>query len=252
MVAALHLIYAPAQDARSFPGIRYHGRHQMGQSGVKRHVHHFRIYQDELQFIRAKLHEHGRYDAVHAHGLAVSDGSGYQQVRHDGQIADDRMPVVIYPQSQGELLICRQKVRRFQYVLNRGCFMAVPVYTRASQKRTGPVDGQLAGLVCSHRREMIQELKGRAMVVAPLGIPGAGILGHIVNGFIGSAAVLAGIAGFFRTFVKGMESFICSFRMAGAFVAGQFPDAGIAASAVFAIIVTHSCNQYVFYVCTSF
>ena len=124
--------------------------------------------------------------------------------------------------------------------------MAVPVYTRASQKRTGPVDGQLAGLVCSHRREMIQELKGRAMVAAPLGIPGAGILGHIVNGFIGSAAVLAGIAGFFRTFVKGMESFICSFRMAGAFVAGQFPDAGIAASAVFAIIVTHSCNQYVF------
>lgn len=130
--------------------------------------------------------------------------------------------------------------------------MAVPIYTRASQKRTGPVDGQLAGLVCSHRREMIQELKGRAMVAAPLGIPGAGILGHIVNGFIGSAAVLAGIAGFFRTFVKGMESFVCSFRVAGAFVAGQFPDAGIAASAVFAIIVTHSCNQYVFYVCTSF
>lgn len=49
---------------------------------VRLHFHHLGVHENEAEFIRAELVEHGKNHAVHANGFTGTGGTGYKSVGH--------------------------------------------------------------------------------------------------------------------------------------------------------------------------
>ena len=102
LVAALHLIDAPAQRIGGVFHVGDHFRQQVRNSFVDRQLEHFRVDHNETHIFRLRLVEHAEDHGVDANRLTGTGGTGHQQMRHFRQIGYYRIASDVFAQHHGE------------------------------------------------------------------------------------------------------------------------------------------------------
>ena len=77
--------------------------HQVRHLAVLGQFEHLRVDHDHLDLVGPARHEQAEDDRVHAHRLAGAGAAGDQQVRHLGQVVDERLAFGILAQKQRQL-----------------------------------------------------------------------------------------------------------------------------------------------------
>ena len=102
LVAALHLGHAPVQAVGRLPHVGDHGRQQVRDAFVDRHLEHLRVDHEQAHVARLGLVEQAQDHRVDADRLARAGGAGHQHVRHLGQVGHHRVADDVLAQAHGE------------------------------------------------------------------------------------------------------------------------------------------------------
>ena len=102
-VAFFHFGHTPVERLAGFAHIGNHRTEQVRDAVVNAQLQHFRIDHDEAHFIGCGFEQNRHNHAVYAYRLARAGHTGYQQVRHFRQIADNRHAGNVFAQCYGEL-----------------------------------------------------------------------------------------------------------------------------------------------------
>ena len=81
----------------------HHGGGEVGEAVVNLQLDDFRVDHHEAQFLRRKTEEQRGNDGVDADRLARAGGTGDEQVRHLGQVGDDRLAVDVLAECERNL-----------------------------------------------------------------------------------------------------------------------------------------------------
>ena len=103
LIAVLHLLHHPAQREQCFLGISDDRQSEMRQFLVILHFHDLRIDHDETQFVWSKTTEQTGDDAVDADRFTTASGTSDEQMRHCGEITNDRLAIHVFTKSDGQL-----------------------------------------------------------------------------------------------------------------------------------------------------
>ena len=88
--AALHFGHGPLQGARGLLGLGHHGHIEMRQTVIARKLDALGVDHDQANVLGKGAHEQGRDDGIDHHRLTRTGRTGDQQVRHLGEVGDDR------------------------------------------------------------------------------------------------------------------------------------------------------------------
>ena len=100
--ATLHLGHGPLQSARGLLGLGHHGHIEMRQTVIARKLDTLGIDHDQANVLGKGAHEQGRDDGIDHHRLTRTGCTGDQQVRHLGEVGDDRRALRIAADGQLE------------------------------------------------------------------------------------------------------------------------------------------------------
>ena len=100
--AALHLGHSPLQSARGLLGLGHHGHIEMRQTVIARKLDALGVDHDQANVLGKGAHEQGRDDGVNHDRLTGTCGTGDQQVRHFGEVGDDRRALGVTADGQLE------------------------------------------------------------------------------------------------------------------------------------------------------
>ena len=98
-VAVFHFLDRPFQTENRFGRIGNHRRQQMRNAVVNRKLQHFRVDHDQFAFIRPHPVQKRQNHRIHTHRFARTGGTGYQQVRHFGQIGINVFAADVFAQN---------------------------------------------------------------------------------------------------------------------------------------------------------
>ena len=102
LVAALHLGDAPAQRVGGLLHVRHDRREQVWNALVHREFQHLRVDHDQPHVLRRALVEQRQHHRVDRGGLARAGGAADQQVRHAGEVGDDRIAADVLAEHERE------------------------------------------------------------------------------------------------------------------------------------------------------
>ena len=102
LVAAFHLIHAPAQGVGGVFHVGDHFSQQMWNTFIDRQFEHFRVDHDETHIFRLRFIEHAEDHGVHTDGLTGTGGTRDQQVRHFCEVCHHRIASDIFTQHHGQ------------------------------------------------------------------------------------------------------------------------------------------------------
>ena len=102
LVAAFHLVDAPAQGVGSVFHVGDHFRQQMRDTFIDGQFEHFRVDHDETHIFRLRFVEHAEDHGVHPDGLTGTGRTGHQQVRHFREVCHHRIAGDIFTQHDGQ------------------------------------------------------------------------------------------------------------------------------------------------------
>ena len=88
--ATLHLGDSPLQGTRSLLGFGHHGHIEMGQAVIAGKLNALGVDHDQANVLGKRAHEQGRDDGVDHDRLTGTGGTGNKQVRHLGEVGDNR------------------------------------------------------------------------------------------------------------------------------------------------------------------
>ena len=88
--ATLHLGHSPLQSARGLLGLGHHGHIEMRQTVIARKLDALGVDHDQANVLGKGAHEQGRDDGIDHHRLTRTGRTGDQQVRHLGEVGDNR------------------------------------------------------------------------------------------------------------------------------------------------------------------
>ena len=88
--ATLHLGHSPLQSARGLLGLGHHGHIEMRQTVIARKLDALGVDHDQANVLGKGAHEQGRDDGIDHHRLTRTGRTGNQQVRHLGEVGDNR------------------------------------------------------------------------------------------------------------------------------------------------------------------
>ncbi|GJE71604.1 hypothetical protein CHKEEEPN_3151 [Methylorubrum podarium] len=86
----------------------------MRDAVVDRQLQHLRVDHDEAALFRLQPVEQRQDHGVDGHRLARAGGAGDQEVRHAGEVGDDRLAADVFSKAQGELVLGLDEIDRGQ------------------------------------------------------------------------------------------------------------------------------------------
>ena len=105
LVAVLHLAHRPFQRDDGLLGVGDDGRQQVRDAVVDRQFQHLGVDHDEPALLRLQPVEQRQDHGVDGDRLARAGGAGDEQVRHAGEIDDDRLAADRLAERDGELVL---------------------------------------------------------------------------------------------------------------------------------------------------
>ena len=102
LVAAFHLGHTPGQGIGGLTHIGHDRREQMRDAFIDRQFQHLGVDQNQTHRIRLGFIEHRQDHGVNADRFTGTRGTRHQQMRHLGQIGDDRLAADVLTQRHGQ------------------------------------------------------------------------------------------------------------------------------------------------------
>ena len=118
LVAAIHLGHGPAQRRGGLVRLDQDGQGQMRQPVVARELDPFGVDQEQTQMIGCHLEQQAGDEGVDANALALAGGAGDEEMRHPGQVGDDRLPRHVIAKAQREPVGAFAERRRLDDLAN--------------------------------------------------------------------------------------------------------------------------------------
>src|SRR5712692_1967603 len=119
LVAAIHLRHRPAQRRGGLVRLDEHRQREMRQPVVIRELNALGIDEQKAQVVGRDLEEQARDQRIDAHALALAGGARDEQVRHAGQVSDDRLPGHVVAQGERKRVRALAEGRRLQHLSDR-------------------------------------------------------------------------------------------------------------------------------------
>ena len=92
VVTALHLLHRPLEGVGRLAGVDHHLGEEVREPVVLAELDPLRVDQDETHALRGRAHQHRRHHRVDARRLARAGRARDEEVRHLGDVHDDRPP----------------------------------------------------------------------------------------------------------------------------------------------------------------
>ena len=111
-VALHHLRHRPLEGTGCLFRVGDHGYEQMGDAVVNAQLHHLGIHHDEANLLGLGLIEQGNNQAIHAHRLTRTGGTGDEQMRQLCNVADDAVAADVLAHGEGDAGLALVKLHR--------------------------------------------------------------------------------------------------------------------------------------------